>query len=316
MTDPRGNSWSYAYDAQGNLREVVDPQGSATVPHLHSRLGPRLDDMVDPRGNRSDFSHDAAGNLVGIRRADGTSSSYSYGTGGGVVSGTNRRGQTVTRARDAQGRVTLKTYPDGHSIGYDYDSRGRLVRATDSETGEVALEYDDNDALTRVTYPEGRWLRFESNAAGLRTAILTSDGYELHYAYTPGLPARVPDGRQRRGAGALRVRPPRQARSPHARETAAPRSTPTIPPGWWRSSSTAIPTAPCSRSGATARRAGESHLHRVRHGDEPLRARRVGAAPDRRRRRLGRDGVSCTTPAGTAPQCRTGPARGSIRRTP
>ena len=50
----------------------------------------------------------------------------------------------------------------------------------------MTLEYADNDAVA-ATYPGGRWLQFESNAAGLRTAILTSDGYELHYAYTPGL---------------------------------------------------------------------------------------------------------------------------------
>ena len=217
MTDPRGNAWGYAYDAQGNLRQVVDPKGNSTIRTYTPDLA-RLDDLVDSRGNRSNFSHDAAGNLVEILRANGTSSSNTYTPMGDAVSATNRRGQVVTRVRDEQGRVTLRTYPDGHTAEYEYDARGRLVRAVDSETGAVALEYEDTDALAKVTYPGGRWLRFESNAAGLRTASFTSDGYELHYAYNAEPPAGVVDGWQRRRIGALRVRPPRQARPPHARK--------------------------------------------------------------------------------------------------
>jgi RHS repeat-associated protein/uncharacterized repeat protein (TIGR01451 family) len=106
---------------------------------------------------------------------------YVLDTGSGLVSETDRNGNTVTVdsagihsslgpsltfKRDSQNRISELDKPDGSKVTYAYDSAGNLASVTDERGNTGTYQYDANHNLTKTLDPSGhplRTLKFDSD---------------------------------------------------------------------------------------------------------------------------------------------------------
>jgi len=181
-----------AYDAVGNLTELVGPQGYG-LDAEYNGYG-RIETLVDSRGNASRFSLDPNGNLQSVTYPDGSDLQFTFDASGYLTQWTNRRGDVIHYTVDPQGLLTRVDYEDGAYLDYTYDESGNLLSVGDA-AGTVGFAYDEWDWLTGVSYPNGRSLQYSYDAAGRRTQMVTQDGFTLNYSYDAlGRMAGVSDG--------------------------------------------------------------------------------------------------------------------------
>ena len=180
ITEPTGQTRTFAYDAQGNITSATDELGYKTT-FLSGQFN-RVTALTDANGNTTTFDYDPSGNPLRTTYADGSSERSTFDPLGDPLSFTNRNGQTITYAYNAAGQVTSQTFPDGSHSDFSYDARGNLRTAVDA-TGTITLTYDAADRLTRVDYPGGLFLQFTLDSAGRRTRMVDQTGYTVNYQY-------------------------------------------------------------------------------------------------------------------------------------
>lgn len=135
-----GKTWTYTYNAAGQLATVTDPNSGVTT-----------------------YNYDASSRLMNIQDANlVTAVAYTYDTADRVLTRTDSTGYVLTYAYDAIDRVTKITYPDGTTDLYDYTFQsGPLVgtpslelrKHTDRLGRITTYGYDADRRLTSVTEP-------------------------------------------------------------------------------------------------------------------------------------------------------------------
>jgi RHS repeat-associated protein len=138
-----GRTVQYAYDARGNLTNVIDVLGYATA-----------------------FGYDAANHVVYKRTPDGTENFYTYNVQGHVSEFRDTLGHRKTFAydydplrgeyyafvREQDGKVTESWFDqDARQIRRDINGE-TVARAT---SAEPVYETDENGNITRTTHPDG-----------------------------------------------------------------------------------------------------------------------------------------------------------------
>jgi RHS repeat-associated protein len=168
VTDPKGTSTEFAYDATDQLTSQTEPI-SAT------------DRIV------STFGYDAAGRLTRFTDGRGNAFGTTYNTWGAVESRIEPAtaahpdvaDRTFTTVYDVAGQPVAQQQPGGVRLAYEYDEMGRLVRSSgtgaEAETkdrtygydragrvtslsgtgGDNTLVWDDRGQLTSVSGPSG-----------------------------------------------------------------------------------------------------------------------------------------------------------------
>ena len=166
---------SFAYDVQNNPVQITDPNGTVTR-YVYS-----------DRGLRTREESEASGVTI-----------YSYNEHAGLVSQTDARNVTVTRALDALDRVTFADNPDnaldisytwddpavpfskgrltaitrnGQSLDFTYDRFGRLL-----QDGELSYGYDKNGNRRTVVYPGSHTATWGYDFADRQTSLAVADG--------------------------------------------------------------------------------------------------------------------------------------------
>jgi RHS repeat-associated protein len=168
--------WQQAYDASGNVRYMVDPNGrqtdfgydalqrratqtqpapvaGAARPLITTQFDGQdnVKQVTDPRNLSTTYTVDGLGNRKATTSPDAGASSATYDALGNVLTRTDARGKTTTYTYDSLNRLRLVTPATGTPIAYEYDggtnptpppnSKGRLTRITD-ESGSTAYTYD------------------------------------------------------------------------------------------------------------------------------------------------------------------------------
>src|SRR5262249_14144812 len=153
ITDPRGKSLVYAYDASGDLASVTDRENHATrfgylddpAHHLETIDDPlgrrpirneydasgRLAAHVDALGHRIEYQHDLPGRQEIVKDRTGAQRLLEYDQRGNVVRETDPQGRVVVRSFDARNNRLTETepYDPGHppspipTTRYGYDSQ-------------------------------------------------------------------------------------------------------------------------------------------------------------------------------------------------
>ena len=189
VTDGRGNTRRYEYDAYGNVVKEVAP---SPLSYVVTRTFNATNDLVsekDGRGNTTAYvyasSSDAAadyqvGQLKSVTDREGGLTSLKYWTTtsspappstnvGLVKSVTNPRGKTGLFDYDASGNLTKLTSPLGLKMTFGYDSSGRLTSLRDPR-GNVPvppagfltqLAYDTVDHVSTLTDARGNVTSFD-----------------------------------------------------------------------------------------------------------------------------------------------------------
>jgi RHS repeat-associated protein len=195
----QNTTYSYQYDANGNLTQITDPLGHVTnhtydaLNRLTQQLQPapvvgaarpavqygyngqdRLVTVTDPRNLTTSYTVDGLGNQTAVRSPDTGTATTTYDAAGNLKTVTDARGKTTTYSYDALNRVTAITYASGTATTFVYDTdpsgapntKGRLVKMSD-ESGSTLYSYDALGRITGKTQAMGStgWMRYTVNYA-------------------------------------------------------------------------------------------------------------------------------------------------------
>ena len=156
LTHSNGGQLTIAYDADGRIQNVTDPNDPGTT----------ADDRV------TTYAYDASGQyLLSVTLPDSTATSYTYQTTGAAVT------------RHAMLSVT---YSDGKHAYFDYDTRGRLTRTYGDANGQPVNYYYDSVGTVRIVDAEdasvvlrrgltGEWSQLANDAANSTLRISYND---------------------------------------------------------------------------------------------------------------------------------------------
>jgi RHS repeat-associated protein len=196
ITDPKTNAGihsgatSKVFDAEGQLRRVIDPApgGTTYYDYTYDTSGNQVLTIRDTANNISSMKIDPLGRKTSSDDVDMGHWTYDYNSLGEQVSQTDARSQSVSMTYDPLGRLTTRNEPEGqtvwtwgtsaaaHNIGqlekvtspgdptvpgdqykeeYLYDVSGRTQTVTYTQGGTYSVDYgySDQGHLETVTYP-------------------------------------------------------------------------------------------------------------------------------------------------------------------
>jgi YD repeat-containing protein len=169
----------YAYDDQGNVLSVVDPNNHATV-NRYDALN-RLIEVTDPNSGQTQYAYNGADQLVGVTDPRNLVTTYdydglanlnsqlspdaglavnTYDDAGNLLTHTDAKAQTTTYVYDALNRLSSATFADSSTQVYAYDlgsnGIGRLTSITELDpsqevTSIIAYGYDLHGRTTSET---------------------------------------------------------------------------------------------------------------------------------------------------------------------
>ncbi|HEX3149487.1 MAG TPA: RHS repeat-associated core domain-containing protein [Gemmataceae bacterium] len=141
ITDARGNTTNFQFDAADNTRSITYPGPSGgTESFVYDPTG-NLVETVNRRGHAILFLTNADGQVTSRVLADGSHTDYVYDDRGNLVSATDASGTTTLTflANDLLGQVT---YPDGRFLQFTYDKAGRRSSSVDQDGFRITYVYD------------------------------------------------------------------------------------------------------------------------------------------------------------------------------
>lgn len=198
LTDPNGNKWSYAYDADGDRTSATDPLGGATT-WAYDAAG-RVTSKTSANGSTTSYAYDALDDLtkVTLPLSGSPTATYAYDADRNRTSYTDADGKQATYVYDADNEQTELHRPDGTVLkttydgdgnvsgqvdglgqtlaGYTYDNLNHLSASTDGLNRQTGYFYDRLGRLAQVTDPAGRTTSYGHDSAGNLTSISYSDG--------------------------------------------------------------------------------------------------------------------------------------------
>ena len=191
VTDARGNTTSYEYNALNQLTRVVAPVVNDRwweywpgTPLLHVEHHP------EAQGADITYTYNGAG-LLETRTQSGRTWSYTY-DGNNRVQRIQREGaDDLTFAWDASDNRTLLTTGNTRSV-FEFDAANRLASREDRVTGvqyTTRYEYTGDDMLGEIRYPgsDDLHVRYEYGPENLVSRVYpqAGDSYAREFDYTP-----------------------------------------------------------------------------------------------------------------------------------
>jgi len=209
LTDSDGQSFTFAYNAQGLISQLTDEAGRTTTytydasgEHLMSVSGPdgvtsytydtgsnpatanALLSITNPDGTETEYTYDSEGRMIGQQLADGSEAiTYSYPSLGGL-SVTDASGATTTILRDDMGNIRDVFDPLGRVTQYDYDANNDLVEEIDPAGNTSTFAYDSQGNVIKQVDPLGNVteMTYNQNFDSL-TSLTDARGNTTSYGY-------------------------------------------------------------------------------------------------------------------------------------
>jgi RHS repeat-associated protein len=171
-SDSGGRSYTFGYDAAGNLTSFAAPDIGAGTAVVDARGLPTQ--TRDALGTTTHLTRDAAGNITREEVRDALSAllrriDYAYDANG------NKTAETLQR--------TIAGVPTPLTTRFGYDADNRLVSVTDPLGGVSRTEYDAAGRVVAQVDPLGRRTSFSYDALGRRTRTTFADGTSQTLAY-------------------------------------------------------------------------------------------------------------------------------------
>jgi YD repeat-containing protein len=176
---------AFEYDAQNNLRAVVDAAGGRSE-NAFDRVYNRTV-AVDANGHATTYAFDALNRQVSVLDAEGLETRYAYDAVGNRLAQTDALGRVTTWSYDADNRVTTMTAADGVVTQYAYDAVDNRVAMTRAlglaEQQLTTFRYDRENRLLEQVDALGHATRFEYDANGNAVTTVDALGFRTAYDY-------------------------------------------------------------------------------------------------------------------------------------
>jgi RHS repeat-associated protein len=209
LTDSAGESFTFAYNAQGVISRLTDEAGRVTTysydasgQHLMSVSGPdgttrysydtysnpesanALLSITNPDGTQLDYAYDSEGRMIGQQLNSGAEAvTYSYPSFGGLTI-TDASGATTTILRDDQGDLRDVFDPLGRVTQYIYDANNNLVEEIDPAGDTSTFAYDSQGNVIEPVDPLGNITRMTYNLSfDDITSLTDARGNTTKYGY-------------------------------------------------------------------------------------------------------------------------------------
>lgn len=197
FTDVRGKTIGYRYDGNGNLTQLIYPDGKGSVFYTWTPLN-QLEKVTDWSGRETRYFYDLAGRLIRVERQNGTQRRVSYDAvsqlkGINEISATGQPLFFSHHRYDGGGRRERETlFPSPHaftapSFSAIYDDDNRLAtfngiavvhdndgNMTTGPLGGVSSSTFVYDSRNRLTSAGG--LTYSYDPAGNRTSVTSGAG--------------------------------------------------------------------------------------------------------------------------------------------
>jgi RHS repeat-associated protein len=153
VTDPLNRRTEYAYDAAGNLKELIDPLERTTSYEYDEANRLHKIKYSDGETPEAIFGYDEDNQLTSM--SDGTgSSSFVYDELHRLKEAT-QQGIAVGFGYDLADNETRITYPGSHEVTRAFDKANRLESVTDWSSNKTSFGYDADSDLKSITFPSG-----------------------------------------------------------------------------------------------------------------------------------------------------------------
>jgi RHS repeat-associated protein len=183
VTDARGNTAGYEYDALGRRTRVVLPDGTS-VSTAYDALG-RMVGRTDQAGKTTRYEYDALSRLVKVLDALDQATTFSYDEVGNLLTQTDANNHSTRFEYDRMRRRVRRTLPLGMSETYAYDVAGQLTSRTDFNGRKTTYAHDAMGRLLSKTPDPSLGqpaVVYTYNAQGLRASMSDASGLTT-YAY-------------------------------------------------------------------------------------------------------------------------------------
>ncbi|MGD9712405.1 MAG: RHS repeat domain-containing protein [Thermomicrobiales bacterium] len=180
----------YTYDAAGNRRTMVDPDGGRFT-YAYDGLH-RIAHLVNPQNERTTYAYDAAGRRTVKKLANGTRASFTYDVANNLTRLANLKsdGTTISSfdyAYDNTGNRTAVLEADGSRVTWSYDTTYQLTgeHRTGTTPYRNTFTYDpagnrtlknESGARTTYTYDAANQLATSLDATGTTTFTFDANG--------------------------------------------------------------------------------------------------------------------------------------------
>ena len=207
LTDQKGNTYAFVYDANGNVIQYTDADGIVTdyKVDVSGRVLSEAVELKDGQKAVTIYTYDVYGNILSKMDPLGNTTTYTYDKDSHMTSETRPDGSTLQYTYDQNGNLIKVTYPDGETMVeaiYDaagntlsltdalksvqsgtYSAGSQLLSLTQSNGGEVVYTYYDNGLLASKTDANGNTLSIKYDAAGRVSETSDADGNTTTYSY-------------------------------------------------------------------------------------------------------------------------------------
>jgi RHS repeat-associated protein len=155
VTNPRGHTTVYRFNADGYLVSETDALGQATS--FERQTGTNLVlGITDPLKRVTRFEYDAVGNVSNIIDPAGNERAFAYHPVFNTVVAINDPLQNSTRFEyDTRGNLTAIEEPLGSRTTFAHNAFGQPTSMTDALNNVTNLAYDNAGNLTVITDPLG-----------------------------------------------------------------------------------------------------------------------------------------------------------------
>ena len=143
VTDPRGNTTTFTYNARGLLTARTDADGKTTS-----------------------YTYNASGDLIQTTDAGGKTVTTVYDCNHQKTSVTDANGNTTEYSYNGNMKNTVVTMPNKGTVQYEYDGEDRPIKITDQANNVTVMQYDKGGRLITKRHPDGGTVQYEYDGAG------------------------------------------------------------------------------------------------------------------------------------------------------
>jgi RHS repeat-associated protein/uncharacterized repeat protein (TIGR01451 family) len=171
ITDPEDVEYSYTYNADGDLEQVILPDTSTPIQYTYY-AGHFFKEASNARGYvAAQTTYDTNGRLLSISDELGQTTHFAYNLTSRTTTKTQPDGGVVVSTYAAQGNLLSEVDPLGRTTTNTYDANHNRLTSTDDLGNTTSYTYSANGHVTSVTNPMHETVSGTPNQYGVFTSI-------------------------------------------------------------------------------------------------------------------------------------------------